>query len=96
MPSTWPRASSKSASPGEILASERTAGAAEMTFLFGEGRSITAKGKSQPLRVFPLASQRPERKRTVSPLVGRKPDLALSRYCATGPYQSAGRSSSLW
>jgi hypothetical protein len=66
----------QAASPDEILTSERTALAAEATFLFGEGRTITVKGKSQPLHVLPLTSQRPARKRTVSPLVGRKPDLA--------------------
>src|SRR5215469_14568376 len=35
----------QAASPGEILASERTARAAEATFLFGEGRSTLVKGK---------------------------------------------------
>jgi class 3 adenylate cyclase len=66
----------QSASADEILASERTAMAAEAAFVFAEGRTITVKGKSQPLPVFPLTSQRPARQRYQSPLVGRKPDLA--------------------
>ena len=66
----------QAASADEILASERTAMAAEVAFLFAEGRAITVKGKSQPLSVFPLMSQRPARQRYQSPLVGRKPDLA--------------------
>jgi class 3 adenylate cyclase len=66
----------QSASTDEILVSERTAMAAEAAFLFAEGRTIIVKGKSQPLPVFPLTSERPARQRYQSPLVGRKSDLA--------------------
>src|SRR5947207_1965258 len=63
------------ADPGEILASERTVNAARNAFLFGEERQLQAKGKSGPLRVFPLI--RPYAKRHIerSPFVGRRADL---------------------
>ena len=66
----------QAANPGEILASERTAAAAEAAFLFAETRTIQVKGKREPLRVFPLTGQRPARKMGRPPLIGRKPDLA--------------------
>src|SRR5215469_8422341 len=61
----------QAANPGEILVSKRTAEATEASFLFAEGRSVVVKGKSQPLRAFPLSEQRPRRQQSGSPLVGR-------------------------
>lgn len=66
----------QAAAPGEILVSKRTAGAAQASFLFSAARTIKVKGKSKPLRVLPLASQRPTRKLGRPPLVGRKLELA--------------------
>ncbi len=62
--------------PGEILASSRTAAAAQSSFLFAPARVIEVKGKSQPLRVFPVSGQRPTRQLNRPPLVGRKSELA--------------------
>jgi len=61
----------QNAQPNEILVSERTASNAEASFVFGQGRSITAKGKSDSLRVFPLVEQRATRQLGRPPLVGR-------------------------
>ena len=61
--------------PGEILVSERTVTAARAAFSFGPVREIEAKGKSQPLRVYPLL-KRQTRQPAVRPrLVGRRQDL---------------------
>ena len=65
----------QSAQPGEILASDRTATNAEASFIFGPARSVEAKGKSEPLRVFPLVEQRATRELGRPPLVGRERDL---------------------
>ena len=65
----------QNAQPGEILVTERTAANAEASFVFGEARSVEAKGKSEPLRVFPLAEQRATRQLGRPPLVGRTRDL---------------------
>ncbi len=65
----------QNAQPGEILVSERTVANTESSFLFGEARSVAAKGKSQLLRVFPLVEQRASRKLNRPPLVGRMRDL---------------------
>ena len=65
----------QNAQPGEILVTERTASNAEASFVFGEARSVEAKGKSEPLRVFPLAEQRATRQLGHPPLVGRTRDL---------------------
>lgn len=65
----------QNAQPGEILITERTASNAEASFIFGEARSIEAKGKSEPLRVFPLVEQRATRQLGRPPLVGRARDL---------------------
>jgi len=46
------------ASPGEIVAGERTATTAQAAFLFGEIRLLEVKGKREPLRVFPLLQAR--------------------------------------
>jgi class 3 adenylate cyclase len=62
-------------SPGEIVASERTASAAQSSFLFDESRQVEVKGKRQPLTVFPLKGPRPVRQVERPPLVGRKQDL---------------------
>jgi class 3 adenylate cyclase len=63
------------AAPGEILVSERTAQNAEASFTFGLERSVEAKGKRQPLHVFPLSAARPARQLGRPPLVGRERDL---------------------
>lgn len=65
----------QNASPGEILASERTAQAARMAFVFEEPREIQVKGKQLPLRVFPLKEKRTTRLVERPPFVGRKQDL---------------------
>jgi class 3 adenylate cyclase/predicted ATPase len=65
----------QNANPGEIIASERTAQAARMAFVFLEPREIQVKGKQLPLRVFPLKEQRSTRLVERPPLVGRKQDL---------------------
>jgi len=65
----------QNANPGEIIASERTAQAARMAFLFEEPREIQVKGKSLPLRIFPLKEKRLKREVERPPLVGRKQDL---------------------
>jgi tetratricopeptide (TPR) repeat protein len=63
------------ARPGEIVASERTAAAARMVFLFEKAREIQVKGKHLPLRVFPLKEKRAMRLVERPPLVGRTQDL---------------------
>jgi class 3 adenylate cyclase/tetratricopeptide (TPR) repeat protein len=63
------------ADPGEILASERTVNAARNAFLFGEERQLQAKGKSGPLRVFPLIGPYAKRHIERPPFVGRRADL---------------------
>ncbi len=65
----------QNANPGEIIASERTAHAARMAFLFEEPREVQVKGKQLPLRIFPLKEQRAARLVERPPLVGRKQDL---------------------
>jgi class 3 adenylate cyclase len=77
----------QAANPGEILVSARTATAAQASFVFATARSIMIKGKSQPLEVFPLASQRLSRELERPALVDRKNDLtqlALLRDRALG------------
>ncbi|HET8844956.1 MAG TPA: adenylate/guanylate cyclase domain-containing protein, partial [Ktedonobacteraceae bacterium] len=63
------------ATPGETLAGERTMHASHTAFLFDEQRTIEAKGKRQPLSVFPLKGPRTTRQVTHPALVGRSPDL---------------------
>lgn len=63
------------ADPGEILVSERTINAARNAFLFGKERQLQAKGKSEPLRVFPLIEPRAKRHIERPPFVGRRADL---------------------
>jgi class 3 adenylate cyclase len=63
------------ANPGEIIASERTAQAARMAFLFEEPREIQVKGKQLPLRIFSLKEKRTKREVERPPLVGRKQDI---------------------
>jgi class 3 adenylate cyclase/tetratricopeptide (TPR) repeat protein len=65
----------QAASSAEILASERTAIAAENAFLFGDQRLIEVKGKRRPLPVFPLSQARPIRNIDRPPLVGRRQDM---------------------
>jgi class 3 adenylate cyclase len=65
----------QNANPGEIIASERTAQAARMAFVFEAPRDMQVKGKHLPLRVFPLKEQRSVRLVERPPLVGRKQDL---------------------
>ncbi len=63
----------QNASPGEILASDRTATAAQASFLFAPARVIEVKGKSRALRVFPLTGQRPARQLSRHPWSGANP-----------------------
>jgi len=65
----------QNASPGEIIANERTFNAAQNAFLFDEPRLIEAKGKREPLRVYPLKGAREARAVYRPPFVGRKQDL---------------------
>jgi class 3 adenylate cyclase/tetratricopeptide (TPR) repeat protein len=65
----------QNASPGEIIASERTMNFAQQAFLFDDVRLIQVKGKREPLRVFPLKSKRPARLVEHPPLIGRRQDL---------------------
>ncbi|MGO8947258.1 MAG: ATP-binding protein [Ktedonobacterales bacterium] len=66
----------QAATPGEILAGERTQAAGAAAFHFDEARAIEVKGKSQPLVVFPLLGPRPNRVLRRPPLVGRQRELA--------------------
>lgn len=63
------------ANPGEIVVSERTVQAAKNAFLFEEERLLQAKGKPQPLRVYPLKGPRTKRQVERPPFVGRRQDL---------------------
>src|SRR5581483_3816136 len=65
----------QNANPDEIVASERTAQAARMAFMFEEPREIQAKGKQLPLRIYPLKEKRATRLVERPPLIGRKQDL---------------------
>jgi class 3 adenylate cyclase len=65
----------QSANPGEILAAERTADAAQSAFLFGRERQIRARGKTQRLRAFPVGTPRAVRRIPRPPFVGRRQDL---------------------
>ena len=65
----------QNANPGEIIANERTFNAAQNAFLFDEPRMIEAKGKREPLRVYPLMGAREVRAVYRPPFVGRKQDL---------------------
>ena len=61
--------------PGEILTSERTMMAARVAFTFGPAREIEAKGKSLPLKVYPLLARQARQMAARPPLVGRQRDL---------------------
>jgi len=63
------------ANPGEILVGERTRGATESAFLFGDHREAEVRGKREPLRVFPVGGVLPIRQVERPPLIGRKQDL---------------------
>ncbi|GHO78689.1 hypothetical protein KSD_64600 [Ktedonobacter sp. SOSP1-85] len=63
------------ANPGEIIVSERTANATRKAFFFEEPRLLQAKGKPQPLQIFPLKCQRATRLVERHPFVGRVQDL---------------------
>ncbi len=65
----------QNAHPGEIVAGERTYNAAQNAFLFDEPRLVEARGKSQPLHVYPLKGVREVRITSRPPFVGRKQDL---------------------
>ncbi|HET8843693.1 MAG TPA: adenylate/guanylate cyclase domain-containing protein, partial [Ktedonobacteraceae bacterium] len=49
------------ANPGEIVASERTAHAARLAFVFEEPREVQVKGKQLPLHIFTLKERRMHR-----------------------------------
>ena len=63
------------AAPCETLVGERTMHASHTAFLFDEQRMVEVKGKSQPLRVFPLRGPRKNRQVPHPSLVGRCQDL---------------------
>ncbi|MGO8950307.1 MAG: ATP-binding protein, partial [Ktedonobacterales bacterium] len=63
------------ANPGEIIAGERTAHAAASAFSFEDERLLPAKGKPEPLRVYPLKGPRAKRQVERPAFVGRRPDL---------------------
>jgi class 3 adenylate cyclase len=65
----------QSANPGEILVSERTAGATQAAFFFGRQRLVKIKGKGERARVLPLTCARTARRGARPPLVGRRQDL---------------------
>lgn len=62
------------AQPDEILAADATHRAAR-AFGYGDLRQIAAKGKSQPVRAWPVVGRQAERA-SGSPFVGREDDLA--------------------
>src|SRR5579885_1344772 len=63
------------ANPGEIIAGERIFYSAQSAFLFDEPGLISVKGKSLPLRAYPLKGVREARIVNRPPFVGRKQDL---------------------
>ncbi|HET9921402.1 MAG TPA: adenylate/guanylate cyclase domain-containing protein [Ktedonobacteraceae bacterium] len=65
----------QNASADEIIVSARTFDAAQSAFVFEEARLIEAKGKREPLRVYPLKCVREARIVKRPPFVGRKRDL---------------------
>lgn len=65
----------QNAQPDEIVASERTAYAARMAFLFEDVREVQVKGKQLPLRVCPLKEKRAMRLVERPPFVGRIQDM---------------------
>lgn len=67
----------QAASPGEILASERTSEATSSAFRFGESREVELKGKREPQTVFPVLGKREVRQAVRPPLVGREEDLMM-------------------
>src|SRR5262249_40304931 len=62
------------AGEGEILAGDSTHRSA-LAIGYGEPREIAAKGKSQPVRVWPVAGGRADRA-AATPFVGREDDPA--------------------
>ncbi len=65
----------QNALPGEIIVSERTMSATEQVFLFDEPRLVEAKGKREPVRIFPVRVARTMRRIEHPQLVGRRQDL---------------------
>jgi class 3 adenylate cyclase/tetratricopeptide (TPR) repeat protein len=65
----------QAANPDEILVGERTVKAVRQGFLFAPARDLLAKGKRQPLQVFPLKCASSLHIVERPPLVGRKQDL---------------------
>ncbi len=63
------------AGEGEILAADSTHRSAP-TIAYGDPREIAAKGKSQPVRVWPVGGRATERAASTTPFVGREDDLA--------------------
>ena len=66
----------QAATPGEILAGERTQAVGAAAFSFGTPRLIEVKGKSQLLTVLPVVGPRPTRVLSRPPAVGRRRELA--------------------
>ncbi len=65
----------QNAYPAEIIVSERTMNATEHAFLFAEPRLVEAKGKHEPLRIFPVREARAARRIERPQLVGRRQDV---------------------
>ncbi|MEK7863481.1 MAG: AAA family ATPase, partial [Chloroflexota bacterium] len=63
------------AGEGEILAADSTHRSAP-TITYGDPREIAAKGKSQPVRVWPVGGGATERAASTTPFVGREDELA--------------------
>jgi class 3 adenylate cyclase len=66
----------QAAEPWAILCGERTARAAGGAFAFGPATDVEARGKSAPVRAFPLLSRVRRARVQRIPLVGREADLA--------------------
>ena len=63
------------AGEGEVLAADATHRAAS-AIAYGDARNIAAKGKSQPVRVWPVQGRAEARETSATPFIGREDDLA--------------------
>ena len=67
------------AEPGTVLVTEQTRQTIRERFRFGDARDVALKGKSRPVRVYPLVAPLPIASRGVpglrSPMVGRAAEL---------------------
>jgi class 3 adenylate cyclase len=74
------------ASEGEVLAADATHRSAPQVG-YGDAREIAAKGKSQPVRVWPVAGGRSERA-AATPFIAREDDLAQLELVAKRAFSS--------